>query len=191
VNHLITHLPIDVSPTGSGWDISNRIVEAWSAGRVKRYHIEPTHTTQNVADHSFGVAAIVTILWPYSSAELLRAAIFHDIAEKRTGDMPGPVKKANPELKKLMDAAEFDVILGMGFVKHHESQLSEEDRKKLKTADHLEALLYCIFEEAGGNRLISHTVTHCYNEVQNDGLPEVMTVADILMMRHRRFMGGE
>jgi 5'-deoxynucleotidase len=190
MRHLLTKLINDANP-GSGFEISNKIVEVWSAGRVKRYHIHHLNSPQSVADHTFGVAAIVSILWPYSSVELLRAAIFHDIAEKFTGDMPGPVKREYPELKKLMDDAERVVMLRMGLIKYHEDSLSPEDRKKLKAADYMEALLFCIAEETSGNRHISYAITNCYNYICEIDLPEATTVAEILMMHHRHFMGGE
>jgi 5'-deoxynucleotidase YfbR-like HD superfamily hydrolase len=130
-------------------------------------------------------------LWPYSSIELLRAAIFHDIAEKHTGDMPGPVKRAFPALKKIMDDAEISFMAREGFGGYHESNLSIEERKKLKCADYLEALLFCMAEETSGNRHISYAITNCYNYICEIGLPEATKVAEILLMRHRRFMGGE
>ena len=70
------------------------------AGDVTRFHTLRTIRQQSVAHHSWGVATLLLHVWPEAPASVLRAALWHDVAEIETGDMPAPIKWANPELKK-------------------------------------------------------------------------------------------
>lgn len=187
--HSVADLP-DPDPTRiSGYRAANKIAAVFSAGRVGRYHIHHCNMEQNVADHSFGVAAIVAILWPYASAGLLKAAIFHDVAEIQTGDTPGPVKRRHPALKAALEEAEHTAFVEMGIIEHHESSLSPEEKKKLKAADYIEAMLYCMHEDLSGNRHLNYAIENCYNYIMETGVTEAMVVANCFKLKHEAFMG--
>lgn len=134
--------------------------EIWEAGGVRRYHTERLiGPGQTVAEHSWGVATLVALLWPEASTLLLRAALLHDIAERWTGDGAFTAKRRWPALKAALDRAEADVFaeLGAGY------ELSAEDQARLKVADRLEMVLFIAEQRALGNitqRLKLETLAH-------------------------------
>jgi 5'-deoxynucleotidase YfbR-like HD superfamily hydrolase len=112
------------------------------SGSTRRYHTV-CGLEQDVAAHSWGVAIILTRLHPNPSMNLIKAALYHDCAEKYTGDLPATIKWANPQLKKEMLIVEETWERELGI----EIKLNEEDARWLKVADMLELILFC--ERAG------------------------------------------
>ena len=112
--------------------------QLWSTGTTKRYHTV-AGLGQDVAAHSWGVAMIILKFNPSPSLNLIKAALYHDCAEKFVGDAPAVAKWNNPALKEAMDDAEakWDKTLGTGV------SLTEFDRVWLKAADMLELVLFC------------------------------------------------
>lgn len=72
----------------------------YSTGGTRRYHNRP-ELDQNTGKHSWGVALILAVLHPNPSPNLLKAATFHDCAEKVYGDILSPMKNDFPEAKEL------------------------------------------------------------------------------------------
>lgn len=111
----------------------------YSAGGTRRYHNRPK-LNQNVAEHSFGVALIISTLHPNPSANLLTAAIRHDLSEKKFGDFLRPAKEEFPQLKEL------DILLNVKFWDDLPSisqpLLSEAEELWLEYADIYECLLF-------------------------------------------------
>jgi 5'-deoxynucleotidase YfbR-like HD superfamily hydrolase len=86
-------------------------------------------------------------------AELLMAALAHDMGEYKMGDIPSPVKRAmNTEARECFgrneDLAMMDIHPCMPM------ELSEWEHKLLKTCDNLDGLLKCIEEKRMGNYTI-------------------------------------
>ncbi len=117
---------------------AERLVYSFRASRVKRWH---THSymiyEDTVGHHSHGVAMIILILHPDPPASLLKAALLHDLGEKRTGDMSHWIKKANPELAWTLSDLE-DVALKENLHHSLDSMLPNE-YLWLKAADALHA----------------------------------------------------
>ena len=111
------------------------------SGQVIRYHANPymNRTQQTVAEHCWGVAALIYKLNPNPSRALIAAALFHDSGEMWAGDLPAPFKMANPELaarhaeieEKLATEAGVPVVA-----------LNESELAWLKFADRLESFLF-------------------------------------------------
>ena len=91
------------------------------------------------------------------------AALYHDAPEILTGDMPTPVKYKNEALRTAYKAVERESALAMADLlppELHEiegsyltgSVLNDAERKILKAADRLSAIIKCIEEDHGGNR---------------------------------------
>lgn len=119
---------------------------------TRRYHGLPMHDYQRIDAHSFGVAALVALLMPNASPErlapLLLAALYHDLAEHITGDIPAPEKRRWPTALRRQVAAREDWLLaehGLFFT------LDERDKRVLKIADSAEGCLHCIQERGMGN----------------------------------------
>lgn len=91
------------------------------------------------------------------------AALYHDAPEILTGDMPTPVKYKNDALRTAYKAVERESARVMASLQPNELQaetqdwltgnvLNDAERKLLKAADRLSAVIKCIAESHGGNR---------------------------------------
>ena len=122
----------------------------WAGGYTERYHTTHTILRDTVGHHSFNVAAIIMTVWPDASAKLLRAALLHDVAEHKTGDMPAPAKRAMG-IREVFSDYEQEAMAYAG-VSYPE--LTPEEEWALKYADALDGMRFCVQERAMGNRLI-------------------------------------
>ncbi|MGN0984511.1 MAG: 5'-deoxynucleotidase [Gemmiger sp.] len=91
------------------------------------------------------------------------AALYHDAPEILTGDMPTPVKYKNDALRTAYKAVEHESARVIATLLPEEMQnemacylngtvLTDAERKLLKAADRLSALIKCMEEGRGGNR---------------------------------------
>jgi len=110
-------------------DSIEKLMFVYKGGRTKRFHTADILTTQNVAEHSFGVAALVHILDPAARKEVLLAALSYDLAEHLVGIIPSPVKRQFPAVKVEMDIAENTLLANSGF--NYEQYLTPEERNIL------------------------------------------------------------
>lgn len=90
------------------------------------------------------------------------AALYHDAPEILTGDMPTPVKYKNDALRTAYKAVERESARVMASLQPEELRaeteayltgevLNDAERKILKAADRLSAIIKCIEESQGGN----------------------------------------
>jgi len=117
-------------------------------GRVKRFHTSTTLGSETIAEHSWGVAMLCIALTDNRcSVRLLSKALFHDLPEQETGDLPAPVKWEHPILRTALGAIE-DV-----FELKHETYtvLNEEEQFIFKVADMLHLLTTVHHEYMLGN----------------------------------------
>lgn len=125
-------------------------------GRVtRRFHGLRMHDQQRVDSHSYGVAVLVLALIRGNDYErrerLMRAALMHDLAEWKAGDIPAPTKRdLGPEWRKQFNDYEDGLLWLHGL----EINLSERDKRVLKLADAAEGCLHCIEERLMGNMTI-------------------------------------
>jgi 5'-deoxynucleotidase YfbR-like HD superfamily hydrolase len=124
------------------------LTNIYRAGDVKRYHTVARIKDQSIAEHSWGVAAIVLYLEPTPSQALISAALFHDVAESQTGDVPATFKWANRNFADSLEAHETNINRDMGV--HYE--LTERELAILKVADLSELVLHNVRELMMGNR---------------------------------------
>lgn len=125
-------------------------------GRVtRRFHGLRMLDYQRVDAHSYGVAVLVLALVRGADIErrerLLRAALMHDLAEWKAGDIPAPTKRdLGPEWRKQFNDYENELLSAHGL----QVELDARDARVLKLADALEGCLHCIEERNMGNRTI-------------------------------------
>ena len=90
------------------------------------------------------------------------AALYHDAPEILTGDMPTPVKYANHALRDAYKALEAESVRSMTGLLPEElgeeifpfisgELLTAEEKRLLKAADRLSALIKCMEEQRSGN----------------------------------------
>lgn len=126
-------------------------------GRVARFHTKPVLKEETVAAHSFLVAWVCALVeQPRTpSANLLLAALAHDLPEFELGDMPSPAKrKLNLGAAYRAEEANMFRIAGMP---DYEGQLSKYEAEVLKFADNFAGYLKCVYELQMGNTLLLHT----------------------------------
>lgn len=126
-------------------------------GQVTRGHTIRHIMPYTVGSHSFDVASIILMLHPDPSVNLLRAALWHDVAERFTGDIPAPVKWENPEFSKELTKVE-EKVLGKIGIPDVESCLTVEELSWLKGADRLELRMWCKDELSLGNSNVIGTL---------------------------------
>ncbi len=144
----------------------NNLFNMIRGGAIKRYHTLETIGEQSVASHSWGVAMILQYLEPNVSKEAILRALTHDVAELFTGDIPAPVKWANPDLvevlKRIEDKYENDI--GIGY------QLKPEEVKLGKQADMFELLVFCVRQRRLGNTNMNEVFSNGVEYLADNGL---------------------
>ena len=123
-------------------------LEFYCAGsEVMRYHTVHTIQRETVGHHSHGVALLCYLLKPTCSAELLRAALLHDLSEHLTGDIPSPAKRLYG-IGEQVSHIEEELLEGSGL---SFPVLSAVEKRVLKLADIAQGALFCAREMQLGN----------------------------------------
>ncbi|HXI15331.1 MAG TPA: 5'-deoxynucleotidase [Chloroflexota bacterium] len=165
-----------------------RLIERWSLMR--------NTLRESAAEHSFHVALLTHALCSIArevfgkevdTPRAVTLALFHDVTEVITGDIPTPVKHHNPAILASMreiEALAAERLLGMVPVALRETYapliahdaLSEQDLAALqwvKAADKLDAYLKCVTELAAGNREFAVARRQIEEPLRASPMPEV------------------
>lgn len=127
--------------------VSHQVDLLMKGAETRRFHTVRTITDNTVAEHSWGVAALVWVLTRgQCSAAMMMAALTHDIAEHFVGDVPSPTKRAL-QISASLSAIEDTVLATAEFV----FELTAEEQRLLKLADCLDGMLFCVRERQLGN----------------------------------------
>jgi len=118
-----------------------------AGSEVTRYHTVTTLVKETVGHHSHGVAMLALLLNPLASRQVLMAALFHDLAEHQTGDIPSPAKRQFGIGDKV-DELEHRLMRAAGIVM---PELSPGDARTVKLADLAQGALFCVREISLGN----------------------------------------
>lgn len=130
----------------------------YSGVNTKRYHVVPTIHTETIGHHSHMVASLLVLLYPDCKRNVIIAALFHDLAECMTGDIPSPSKRfMGKEFIDKLDALEEKVFIDNEVVF---PELSKEEKHQLKVCDILAGMVRCHYETALGN---NHIIESFYN----------------------------
>lgn len=138
-----------------------------AGGETERYHTQRTIQVDTVGHHSFNVAWLVVLLNGPGAAcrgVLLMAALAHDLAEHKVGDIPAPSKRMLPDYPStdsLLIGRSFRSVFGeieMNLLgehgMHYETLLTPAEIRTLKMADGLDGMLFCVGETSLGNRRV-------------------------------------
>lgn len=126
---------------------------------------------ENLSEHSLDTAYIAHALavirntrfgGHVDEGRVVRLAMYHDVSEIFTGDLPTPVKYFNPDIKlayKKVERKSIERLLSYlpDDLKpaYEDVMLPKEEEKELwrivKAADKLSALIKCVEEEKAGN----------------------------------------
>lgn len=141
-----------------------KYIERWSLMRNTR--------EENICEHSHEVAVLVHALALLHNrrygghadpGRCALLALYHDAPEILTGDLPTPVKYDNPAIRdayRQVESVAADRLLSMlpADLREdyapllRESEGTEEERRLVKAADKLSALIKCVEELKQGNR---------------------------------------
>jgi 5'-deoxynucleotidase len=159
---------------------------------IQRWSLMRSAVPENVAEHSYDVAllthALCTIRRELSGCEIdtgraVVLALFHDVAEVITGDIPSPVKHHDEAIQqnlRSMEALAGEQLLSMlppELTKAYRPLIPASEDAELmsivKAADKLAAYLKCASEVAAGNREFAVAKRQLEELVRALGTPEI------------------
>lgn len=126
----------------------DKLISIRKGGDVKRFHTVTMVRENLVSSHSWGVATLICDITENPSANLLKAALYHDVAEHVTGDISAPTKWRFTELASMVSKVEQEIDKELGI----QINLDDEELKILKFADMADLVLTCAQEYRLGNR---------------------------------------
>ena len=114
---------------------------------------------------------------------VLSLALYHDVGEVITGDLPTPVKYKNPDIKtayKTIEAMASEQLLSMlpedlrvAYRDYLRPDETTYEWKLVKAADRICAYTKCIEEQNLGNREFDQAKQGVLDSIRENALPEV------------------
>ena len=163
---------------------------------IERWALMRNTITENLSEHSLEVSMIAHALCIIGNVRYGKnldadkaavIALYHDASEIITGDMPTPIKYYNKNIKDVFKSIENDANRQLVSQLPNDIKAAYEDiffkkdnlayeRKLIKAADKLSALIKCIEEEKTGNREFikaKEATEESLKEMTKD-IPEIM-----------------
>ncbi len=139
--------------------------ELRTASVVQRWSVVRTFNPDSVANHSFFVTFYALqvarlIEWPGPYADLIFAALMHDIEETFTGDVISPVKRQIVDEAALSNFVSAQMkerlpLLEAQLAAIHESEWGSNVERIVKVADKADAVIHLILERRMGNEVLA------------------------------------
>lgn len=158
---------------------------------ISRWGLMRNTVQENIQEHSHMVAVLAHALavirrdrfgGTVDPGRVAAVALYHDAPEIFTGDLPTPVKYANPAIRDAYKAVEASAAQRLLDTLPEELRpsfapfLNETDGEVLslvKAADKLSAYLKCLEELKAGNEEFRSAADQTLRDLQNYGLPEL------------------
>lgn len=157
---------------------------------ITRWGLMYNTRSENLSEHSMECAVLAHALAVIGNREfgrkfdpsrLLAAALFHDMNEVLTGDLPTPIKYYNEsirnsykEIEKVSQEKMLSLLDGETAAVYADLlTLSPEEKKIVKGADKLCAYIKCLQELERGNREFSSARVYNEEALRAMDLPEV------------------
>ncbi len=159
---------------------------------IKRWGLMRNTTPENLSEHANEVAVLTHALCEignrhfdrhYDSGKAVLLALYHDVPEVYTGDLPTPIKYFDKSSKESYNAVEDCAITSLLSkipeslrpayepLFHHDADLPEV--RLVKAADKLCAYIKCLEEEKCGNSEFSHAKKATGDALKRMDLPEL------------------
>ncbi|WP_295238291.1 5'-deoxynucleotidase [Veillonella sp.] len=166
---------------------------------IRRWGLMRNTEVENNQEHSLDVAFIAHNLGLLHNLQggavdvnrLAVLAMYHDVSEIFTGDMPTPIKYFHPTLRELYGEVErlaqekmlrtLPVELQGAYESCLLGQMSEEEAKLLKAADTLAAFMKCAIEKQAGNGEFNEAYDSILKKLHAMSLPAVEQFLDLYM----------
>ena len=159
---------------------------------ITRWGLMRNSFSENIQEHSHQVAVLAHAL-ALIRRDILKlegpdpdrcavAALYHDVTETLTGDLPTPIKYHNPEIKnayKQVERIASERLLSMlpeELRSSYQALIMEEDKQVkpiIKAADKLSAYIKCIEEQKAGNKDFDSAAEHTIASIRSMDLPEL------------------
>ena len=159
---------------------------------IRRWGLMRNTRDENLAEHSLETAMLSHALAVIGNRVFNKSlnadraaslAVFHDVTETVTGDMPTPIKYFSPEIKTAFDSVDAvakEKLIAM-LPKELQSDYAdilyfEEDeylKRLVKAADTLSAYIKCIEERPAGNKDFLKAEKSIKKRLDGYGLDEV------------------
>ena len=160
---------------------------------IKRWGLMRNAEPENVMEHSWEVAVVAHALalirnqyfmGTLDANSIATAALFHDVSEVLTGDLPTPIKYFSNSLTtayrqiEAIACTELINTLPKELQAPYQALLSDEQQPEshhqiIKAADTLSAYLKCLSELRAGNLEFSVTASELEKKLKESSLPEV------------------
>lgn len=166
---------------------------------INRWGLMRNSREENIAEHSLDVAIIAHLLCELRNSRFggnvnpERAAvlaIFHDVPEIITGDLPTPVKYFSSDISKAykkVEAAAVDELVSQipaDIAEDYREILAPDDAELaslVKAADKISALIKCIEERKSGNNDFAQAEKQTLEAIKRMNLPEAdLFISDFL-----------
>ena len=159
---------------------------------ITRWSLMHSTRAESLSEHTCDTALLAHMLCliarrytgtPCRPKTVAVAALYHDAPEIITGDMPTPVKYANHALRDAYKALEAESVRSMTGLLPEElgeeispfisgELLTAEEKRLLKAADRLSALIKCMEEQRSGNHEFDAALTQQRTALQAMHCPE-------------------
>ncbi|MBQ3490805.1 MAG: 5'-deoxynucleotidase [Clostridia bacterium] len=161
-----------------------KYIRRWSLMRALREETDTEHSFQ-VAYIAHALALIENHIYANKAdvGAVLASALYHDLSETVTGDMPTPVKYYRPEMREIYGALEEDtkerLLLTLpeplrkpyaDIIRTREDSL---EYRLVKAADRLSAYIKCLEEIKCGNGEFRRAMEGKKKELEDSVLPSV------------------
>lgn len=149
-----------------------QIKEVREGGMVERAHTLRHLGSYNNAQHQWGAAMLYMQLRRGSVDPItLQVILTHDIGERWVGDFPAPAKwQFTPEAGAELADMEHETLTYLGF----NWPLEPDEARWAKAVDLLEFYLWCLEQQALGNRNVDGVISRVLDYVREhiDEIPE-------------------
>ncbi|WP_185232800.1 5'-deoxynucleotidase [Teredinibacter franksiae] len=166
---------------------------------ILRWGLKRSAIPENVMEHSWEVATIAHALavlgnrrfgQHYDVYRVATAALYHDVSEVITGDMPTPIKYHSPGMQKAFKEVEVQAekelisLLPEDLRDDYRSlvvsaDVPEDIKKLIKGADTISAFLKCQEELKAGNNEFSKAIEDIAARIAGFNMPEVDAFLEI------------
>ncbi len=158
---------------------------------ITRWGLMRNTRKENIAEHSLEVAIIAHLLCEIKNkrfggnvdaCKAIKLALYHDVPEIITGDLPTPVKYYSPVIseayKDVEKAATEKLLLGIpedlrdSYKEIFDDESDPEIRAIVKAADKISALIKCIEERQTGNSDFISAEKQTLQSIKKMSMPE-------------------
>lgn len=150
--------------------MADRVIQSRAGGRVERLHAIPHIERYQNSSHQWGVSMLMLYLYPRDFPRLVAYALTHDVPEAWFGDIPAPTLRYVPGIREGLADLEGGLNRSLGLP--GEDELDADDLLKLKVCDRFELYLFCMEEQARGNRFVDEVITELNRFFRETPLPE-------------------